>query len=117
VARTVSWAIGVVVVLLSFAATIIQGNLLERANKLVNLFTAPLFVLFFMAMFIPWATTFGTWAAAIASVTVAIAIAQFDFLGLSFLMILPSSLAAGIITGCLASLAPIGVRRPMLETD
>ena len=38
---------------------ITEGNLLEIAYKVVNLLTAPLFGLFFMAMFVRWASTAG----------------------------------------------------------
>jgi hypothetical protein len=70
--------------------------------------------LFFMAMFIPWATAAGTWAAAIASVAVAVAVAFFEIGGLSFLWIMPLSLVTGIVVGCAASALPSGERRPML---
>jgi SSS family solute:Na+ symporter len=114
-AKRVSWLLGTAIVSLSLFAGTVKGNLLEVSNRLVNLFTAPLFVLFFMAMFIPWATTFGTWMAAIASVAMAVAISYFELGGLSFLWIMPMSLVAGVVVGCLASFAPIGKPRPMLK--
>jgi hypothetical protein len=77
--------------------------------------TAPLFVLFFMAMFVRWATVPGTWAAAVASTVVAVGVAYFHWFGLAFVWIMPVSLVAGIVVGALASLAPWGVRRPMLD--
>ena len=51
---------GSVVVALSTGVGMVQGNLLEIAFKVVNLLTAPLFGLFFMAMFVRWATQAGT---------------------------------------------------------
>ena len=116
-ARRVSWILGGVIVLLSVFAGAVPGNLMEASGRLVNMLTAPLFVLFFMAMFVPWATTFGTCAAGLASVISAVAIAQFSVMGLSFLWISPVSLLIGIGVGCLASLIPIGGPRPMLETE
>jgi solute:Na+ symporter, SSS family len=89
--------------------------LLEAANRLVNLLVAPLFVLFFMAMFVRWATPFGTWAAGLSSVAAAAIIAYTDLTPLSFLWIMPGSLATGVIVGCLVSAIPITKRRPMLE--
>ena len=52
---------------LSFFVGMVQGNLLEVAFKVVNLLVAPLFVLFFMALFVPWANAVGTIAAAACS--------------------------------------------------
>jgi solute:Na+ symporter, SSS family len=113
-AKIVSWLVGLVVVVLSLFASYIEGNLQEKCYTVVNLLTAPLFVLFFMAMFVPWATALGTWLAAAASIAIAVAMAYGNFLGLSFLWILPVSLATGIVVGTLASLLPMGSRRPMI---
>ena len=44
---------------LSILNALIEGNLVERCFKLVNLLTAPLFVLFFLALFVPWANAVG----------------------------------------------------------
>jgi solute:Na+ symporter, SSS family len=115
-ARCVSWVAGAVIVSLSLLASIVQGNLMEVSTKVVGLLTAPLFVLFFLAMFVPWATAFGTWTGAVASVTVAVGIAYFNLFGLSFLWIGPASLAVGMVVGCLASVPRIGRRRRMLES-
>jgi SSS family solute:Na+ symporter len=112
--KVISWVVGLAVVAVSLLASNVEGSLLDRCFKVVNLLTAPLFVLFFMAMFIPWATTAGTWIAAIASTFAAVSIAYFGALGLGILWIMPVSLISGIVAGCLASLAPIGRRRPML---
>lgn len=109
--RGVSVVVGVMVVGLSLYVSMVPGNLLEVAYRVVNLFVAPLFGLFFMAMFVPWATAFGTLAGAAASVAVAIGIAHFRLFGLDFLWIMPGSLAAGVVVGMLASLLPVG-RRP-----
>jgi SSS family solute:Na+ symporter len=116
-ARLISWFIGAVVVSLSLASSLVRGNLLEAANRLVNLLTAPLFVLFFMAMFVRWATPFGTWAAGLSSVAAAVVIAYTDLTPLSFLWIMPGSLVTGIVVGSLVSVLPITKRRPMLEVS
>jgi SSS family solute:Na+ symporter len=108
--RQISVFVGVVVVGMSLSVGMAKGNLLEIAYRVVNLFVAPMFVLFCMALFIPWATVFGTFVAAAGSVGVAVAIAYFDFFNLGFLWILPVSLAVGVISGAIASLVPIGPR-------
>jgi len=85
----------------------VQGNLVEVCFKVVSLFVAPLFVLFLMAIFVPWATCFGTIIGAVDSVAVAIGIAFFHFLSLDFLWIMPGSLIAGAAIGMIASLIPM----------
>lgn len=119
-ARLISWIIGIVVVFLGVFASMLAGNLLEKCYTIVNLFTASLFVLFFLAMYVPWATTFGTWVGAIVSISIAISMAYGNWFELSFLWITPVSLMTGVVGGCLGSLLPIGVAQPMLrctETD
>jgi SSS family solute:Na+ symporter len=111
--RLVSVGIGVAVVGLSLYISLVPGNLLEVAYRVVNLLVAPLFSLFFMAMFVPWATPFGTLAGAAASVFVAVGIGHFRLLGLDFLWIMPGSLASGVVVGMLASLPGLGRRCPI----
>lgn len=102
-ARTVSLWVGVVVVALSLAVGSVEGNLFEVVNKVVNLPVAPLFVLFVMALFVPWANTSGTLVAAACSVAAAVAVAFFQLAGLSFVWIMPVSLVVGVTTGMAAS--------------
>jgi SSS family solute:Na+ symporter len=114
--KAISWFVGAAVIGLSLLAAFIHGNLLEKCYTIVALLVGPLFVLFFMAMFVPWATVFGTWVAAVASTAIAMAIAYGEFMGLSFLLVMPISLVVGVVVGCIASLVPIGpAARPMLE--
>ena len=103
-ARTISIIIGGVVTLLCLLVGYVQGNLLEVVIKVVNLFVAPLFVLFFMALFIPFATQFATIAGGIISVAVAIAIAFFEIFGLKVLWIMPIAFIAGIGSAGILSL-------------
>ncbi len=120
-AKLVSLAIGVAVVLLSAVFGQVEGNLLELCYKIANLLTVPLFMMFFMAMFIPWATAPGTYAGTAASLLVAIAFAYqqelgltfMRELGLSFVWMAPFSFVAGAATGMAVSLFPAR-RRPML---
>jgi SSS family solute:Na+ symporter len=103
-AKYISWLLGIVVVGLSFGVGSVSGNLLEVTYKLTTLPVAPLFVLFFMAMFVPWATSFGTIVASAVSMAVAIGIGFFDLMGLGFILMMPVSLVAGIVVGMLVSL-------------
>ncbi|NIA15761.1 MAG: sodium/solute symporter [Nitrospiraceae bacterium] len=109
--KRISVFVGLAVVILSIGVGQVGGNLLEIAYKVVNLLTAPLFVLFFMALFVPWATVPGALAAGIASATMAVGIAYFQWLGLSFVWILPMALLTGVVVGPLVSLLPIGSRK------
>ena len=119
-AKYISVLVGVVVLGLTFFVSIVPGNLLEVINRVVNLLVSPLFVLFFFAMFVPWATTFGAWVGVIASIIDAMVIAFWELFtgepGPTFLWIMPSSLLVGAITGMLASRLPIGPKpRPPLS--
>ena len=88
----------------------VEGNLLELCFKIANLLSVPLFLLFFLAMFVPWATSFGAYAGAAGSVAVAVAIGYYQVLGLTFVWMMPASFAVGALVGVLASLLPIGKR-------
>ena len=105
--RWLTWAISFVAIGLSLLNLLIAGNLVERCFKIVNLLTAPLFVLFFLALFVKWANAAGAWAALAVSFLVAILIAYAEDLGspvrLSFVWMLPCSLVTGILTGMIVS--------------
>ncbi len=109
--KVISAAIGLVVVVMSIGVNQVSGNLLEIAYKVVNLLTAPLFVLFLMAMFVPWSTSFGAIAGALSATVVAIGIGYFSWFGLSFIWIIPCALGTGAAVGMVASLLPLGQRR------
>jgi SSS family solute:Na+ symporter len=104
VARWASIGIGVLAVLLSLYVGQLATNLLELCIKVVNLLTAPLFVLFFLALFVRWSTPLGGIAATIASITVAVGISFFKWGGLEFLWTAPASLLAGVVVGAAVSL-------------
>ena len=121
--RTISIASGIVVFLLSTLVSAVSGNLLEITYKLVNLLTAPLFSLFFMAIFVRRATGRGAVIGAIVGVGVAvtinfwreiITIANYAFdtafdanPPVSFLWAPPISLLLAISIGCLVSMASL----------
>jgi SSS family solute:Na+ symporter len=111
--KRLSWAIAVTAITLSLLNLLFEGNLIERCYKVVNLLTAPLFVLFFLALFVPWATPLGAWAGLLSAIFVAVSIAYSKELHLpvtaSLVWIVPSSLITGVIIGVLVS--PLGTRR------
>lgn len=117
-ARLVSLSLGLVVVLLSTVVGMIQGNVLELAFKVVNLLVAPLFGLFYMALFVRWATSFGTLVGAGFGLATVVAVNYWTELtgqpGISFLWSTPLGLFIQIAVGSLVSLLPIGVSRELL---
>ncbi|MCC6681381.1 MAG: sodium/solute symporter [Phycisphaeraceae bacterium] len=119
--RIVSVAVGLSVILLSSSVPFIRGNLLELTFKMVNLLTAPLFGLFFMAMFIRRATTFATLVGAVVGVIVVVAINYWREITsleppIDFFWAMPMSLTCQIIVGVAVSyLMPLGKPRPMLK--
>jgi solute:Na+ symporter, SSS family len=119
-AKYVSALVGVTVVVLSFAIPYIPGNLLELAYKVVNLLTAPIFGLFFMALFVRWSTGFGTMVGAVFGVATAILVAFWEqIMGtkwISFMWALPVSFVVEVTVASLVSLLPIG-RRRTAETE
>jgi SSS family solute:Na+ symporter len=110
--RYVSVVVGVVVVSLSLLVNMVQGNLLEICYKVVNLLTAPLAGLFFLAMFVPWAKGFGALVGAAGGLTTVVAITYWKELtgtqGISFLWAMPLSLIVEVGVGALVSLIPVG---------
>jgi len=74
------------------------------------LLTAPLFVLFFLALFVRWSNATGAWLGLLASIATAVAIAYAEDLGLpleiSFVWMMPCSLLAGAVVGMVGSLLP-----------
>ena len=101
--KVLSVIVGVVVMLLSFIIGYIPGNLFDVIQKTANLVVAPLFVLFFMAMYVPFATEKGTFIAGIASILFAMAVAFSEFMGIKSLWIMPASLIAGVLSGMAVS--------------
>jgi SSS family solute:Na+ symporter len=103
--KKLSYLTGAIVMALSFFVGEVPGNLLDVIMKVVNLFVAPLFVLFFMALFVPFATGRATFWAGMISVAVAIAVAFWGAFGITVLWIMPVSLVAGIVAGIVLSYA------------
>ncbi len=101
--RKLSFFVGVFTLILSISIGYVEGNLTDVIFKVVNLFIGPLFVLFFLALFIPFATAPGTFIGGLVSVIVALAIAFFDLLQIEVFFIMPISLLAGVLAGALCS--------------
>ena len=103
-AKITSFVIGSVVVIISMFLGNLQGNLLDILIKVVNLFVAPLFLLFFMAMFVPWATARGTFVGGLSCAAIAIAINFYNIFGIALLWSLPVSFVGGVIIAVIISL-------------
>ncbi|NLP09412.1 Na+:solute symporter, partial [bacterium] len=104
-ARAISLIIGLATICLSLVMGRIKGNLMEVTFKTVNLLTAPLFVPFFMGLFVPRvnenAVLIGTLTSIVAAVCIGFADVIFGQL-ISFLWIIPGSFAVGVVTSMLA---------------
>ena len=98
-----------VVVLSSYVGTV-KGNLLEISYKVVNLLVAPLAGLFFMAMFVRWATALGAVVGAFCGLAVVVTIAYWeDFTGakgIGFIWAMPLGLLTQMCVGMIVSLLP-----------
>ena len=110
-ARWSSILIGLLVVAVSTTMEYVPGNITEVTAKTTGVFVAPLFNLFFMAMFVRFATPFGTIMGSIYGIAVAVIIAFWDMLtgqpGVTFLWIIPVSLVVSIGLSMLFSLIPL----------
>ncbi len=114
-ARFISVLVGSIVIFLSSFVGSVQGNLLEVTYKIVNLLTVPLFGLFFMAIFVPWAKSWATIFGAAGGVAVVVAINFWEELTgsepeISFLWAMPLGFAIQIGISMIASLLPFGKR-------
>jgi len=110
-ARSLAVTIGVVVVLASSLMEHVPFNITAVTTKTVNLLTVPIFLLFFFALFVPFANAKGVWIGVSCSIVVAVLIAfsgpifGMNEQGLdpvSFQLISPAALVVGIVVGCLA---------------
>lgn len=101
--RMLSLFVGIFTLALSLLISEVEGNLYDVIVKVVNLFVSPLFVLFFMALFIPFATARGVFLGGLVSIGIAIAIAFYKFMDIEVLFITPASLFSGIAAGIVFS--------------
>ena len=88
----------------------IGGDLVEVSGKSINIFFYPMFGIFFLAMFVRFATPCGAVLGAIYSLSAGILVGYWDVLTglprISFQWIAPISFATSLICGCLFSLLP-----------
>lgn len=110
-ARGMALGIGVLVVLCSTFIEYVPGNITAVTQKTVNVLTVPIFILFFFALFVPFANGKGVWVGATCSATAAILVAfsgpifGMNEMGrdpVSFQWISPVALIVGISVGTLA---------------
>lgn len=105
--KWLTWLVAAASVVLSILNSMIVGNIVERCFKVVNLLTAPLFVLFFLALFVRWANPTGAWLGLLTSTATAVLIAYSKDLqinlGVSFVWMIPCSLLVGIVVGTISS--------------
>jgi SSS family solute:Na+ symporter len=106
-AKYISFGIGFIIVLLSFVVGNIKGNLLEITYKTINSLVAPLFVPFFMAMFVhkakPTATFIGTLSSGVVAILISFS-QEFFGKAISFLWIIPVSFIVGVVISLVLSL-------------
>jgi SSS family solute:Na+ symporter len=109
-ARWLALAIGAVIIAGSLAMGRVQGNLIEVSGKTVNVFFYPVFGLFFLALFVRFATATGAILGAVYGLTAGLVVGYWDSITglpkLSFQWIGPTSLLVTLATGCLFSLLP-----------
>ncbi len=105
--RLLSFTIGVIVVSASTVMEKVPGNFLEVTQKTTNLLVTPIFSLFFLALFVPFANRFGAITGCICGTTTAILVGYWDVItgsySLSFQWIGASALSVNIGVGCLVS--------------
>jgi SSS family solute:Na+ symporter len=77
--RLIAVASGLVAIVLSMFMDKVTGNIMAVTVRTNHVFVAPLFGLFFMALFVRSATAFGTACGALAGCGVAVLIAYWDF--------------------------------------
>lgn len=109
-AHILAAVVGMVIIAGSQLANIVPGNLIEVCGKTINLFICPMFGLFFLALFVPFATPFGALLGAIYSMAAAILVAYWDVITggarISFQWISPIAFVTSIVFSCLFSLLP-----------
>jgi len=108
-AKWTAMLVGVVVIALGLIEGAVPGNIIEVTQKTNGLFVAPLFGLFYFALFSPIATPMGAVFGSLYGFLAAFLVAFWDLTGepaLSFQWIITTSLVTDILTGTLISLVP-----------
>jgi SSS family solute:Na+ symporter len=106
--RRMTLFVGGVAVGLSLLMGKVSGNLIEVTSKTNGLFLPSLFSLFFMALFVPFATPLGAAAGSLVGLLAAFAVAYWEVITggrpISFQWIYPVSIVINLAVGCLVSL-------------
>ncbi len=107
-ARLIAVGVGVAVICATTLIDHLPGNLFAVSKRATELFVTPLFTLFFMAMFVRFATPAGANAGALSGFLAAATIAFWNPLvdqerALSFTWISPVALIVGVSVGCIVS--------------
>lgn len=107
-ARLLALGIGFTVVFASSFMDRVPGNFLESSWRTIGIFCTPIFTLFFLALFVRFATQVGAIGGAVVALLTGILIAYWEpltgLLMISFQWIVPVSVVAGVIAGCLVSM-------------
>jgi SSS family solute:Na+ symporter len=112
-AKLVGLAVGVIAVSLSFVIGYVPGrNILDMTYRMSGFFVVPLFVLFAMAFFVPFATPAGAWAAIATGFGAGVLLSYWrqivgrfvDTGEFSVILIMPCSLIMSLGAGILVSL-------------
>lgn len=125
-ARWLAFGIGAFVVVTSSLMRYVPGNITAVTQKTSNLLTAPIFGLFFFALFVRFASPVGVWIGAFCGTVTAALIAfsgpifgyvpgSDELNPISFQWIAPVSLGVNILTGCLGS--KLFPRKNLTETS
>lgn len=105
--RLLSLAIGILVVTASSLMANVPGNFMEVTQKTTNLLVTPIFGLFFLALFVPFARPIGAVAGCAVGIATAVLIGYWDVITggptLSFQWIGASALTANITVSCSVS--------------
>ncbi len=107
-AKLIALAVGIIVICASTTIEYIPGNLLEVSKRATALLVTPIFTLFFMALFVRFATAAGTNCGSLCGFLTATLIEFWNPLienrSLSITWINPMALTVGIVVGCVVSL-------------
>ena len=74
-AQLIAITVGIIVITASLLLEYVPGNFLEVTKRVTNLLVTPLFTLFFMALFVPFATSIATLIGAMCGLTTTVLIA------------------------------------------
>ena len=107
-AQALALTVGTTVIAASTLIEYVPGNLLEVSKRATDLLVTPIFTLFFMALFVRFATAAGANSGALCGFLAATLIAFWNPLiesrSLSITWINPTALTVGIVVGCTVSL-------------